>query len=73
MNRFGHTAKRPKDMTLAELDALPLEEEVRWRVYEDIRPDDIAIYMDAKGRRFWLFLNDEGWARAPLVTARSAG
>ena len=72
LNR-GAQPKRPKDMTLAELDALPLETEVRWPVNEDIRPNDIAYYMDAKGARYWLFLTDEGWARAALVTVRSAG
>ena len=60
--------KRPKDMTTVELESLPELVMAEWPgLGDDVRPDDIAIWMDRTGRRFRFVQRDDGkWFKVPV-------
>lgn len=64
--------KRPKDMTTAELMALPVVDQ-GWVVNEDVEPDDLATFMDATGGVWGLTKRNGQWERFPLPIAPRHG
>lgn len=61
--------KRPKDMTTAELEALPELITAPWPgLGDDVREDDIAIWYDRTGKRWRFIQRDDGkWFKVPVA------